>query len=209
MERKIDHLVYAVRNLEEAVELFGTRLGIHPVVGGYHQNFGTKNALIRLDDGIYFEILAIDDNNKEVVKPRWMGVDFLTQNRITRWAITSNELERDGEILEDYKKGLGKLIKGSRRTPDGKLLQWQLVAPLAAPEVELIPFCIDWSHSETHPFQQLPSMDCKLLEMSFSHPQPELISNIFEQLGIDFGIEKRSAATITAKIRGPKGIIEL
>lgn len=209
MERKIDHLVYAVKNLDKAVEFLGSRLGVHPVLGGHHQKFGTKNALIRLNEGIYLEILAIDPNNTEAVRPRWMGVDFLTRDRITRWAVRSNELGRDGQILEDYRAGLGTLTNGSRKTPNGKLLQWQLLAPLAVPEVEVVPFCIDWSQSETHPYEQLPQMDCKLIELSFSHPQPEVISNIFERLGIQFSIESGNAAVIAATISGPKGSVEL
>lgn len=209
MERKIDHLVYAVKNLDKAVEFLGTRLGVNPIPGGYHQKFGTKNALIRLNEGIYLEILAIDPKNTEAVRPRWMGVDFLTQDRLTRWAIRSNELVRDGQILEDYSTGLGTLTNGLRKTPDGKLLQWQLLVPLASPEVEIVPFSIDWSQSETHPYEQLPHMDCKLIQLSFTHPQPEVISNIFERLGIQFSIERGDAAALTGTISGPKGSVEL
>ena len=146
VQKRVDHLVYAVRNLEESMDYFEAAVGVRPVIGGRHQTFGTKNALVKLDKGMYLEILAIDEENSKIAPPRWMGVDLLTKNQITRWAVTSTDLKRDSALLEVYKTGLGKITNGARNTPDGKILQWKLTVPMDQPEVELVPFCIDWSN---------------------------------------------------------------
>ena len=209
VERKIDHLVYAVTNLEEAIEELESKLGVRPIIGGQHVSFGTKNALIRLNEGMYFEVLAIDHQNTKVAPPRWMGVDLLTKNQITRWAVTSRDLQNDVQVLEEYDVGLGHILNGSRQTPDGKLLQWELTVPKPEPEVELVPFCIDWNKSETHPSRQLPEMHCELLELQVTHPNPNTFSNIFEKLELNLKVELAQETAIKAIIKCPKGIVVL
>ncbi|MGB3143578.1 MAG: VOC family protein [Maribacter sp.] len=209
VERKIDHLVYAVTNLEEAIEVLESKLGVRPIIGGHHASLGTKNALILLNEGMYFEILAIDHQNTKVAPPRWMGVDLHTKNQITRWSVTSQNLKKDAEILKEYNLDLGHVLKGSRQTPDGKLLQWELTLPKSEPEVELVPFCIDWNKSETHPSQQLPEMHCELLELQVTHPNPNTFSNIFEKLELNLKVELAQETAIKAIIKCPKGIVAL
>ena len=71
--RRIDHIVYAVFDLDKSMDDFEELLGVRPIFGGYHKTFGTKNALINLDKGVYLELLAADNSNMDVQKPRWMG----------------------------------------------------------------------------------------------------------------------------------------
>ena len=208
-ERKIDHLVFAVADLEEGIANLESKLGVRAVLGGHHASFGTKNALIRLNENMYFEMLAADPQNTEVLPPRWMGVDFLTKNQITRWAVTSQDLKKDAQILKNYHPDLGQVLNGSRQTPYGQLLQWELTKPLPQPEVELVPFCIDWSKSETHPSQQLPEMQCELLEIRATHPNPKIFSNIFGKLELNLKIELGQEITIKAIVKCPKGIVVL
>ena len=68
--RQIDHIVYTVLNLDTAIADFDRKLGVRPIFGGYHTVFGTKNALINLDNGIYLELLAADETNTDVQVPR-------------------------------------------------------------------------------------------------------------------------------------------
>jgi len=63
MTKKTDHIVYAVTNLEAAIDEFEKLSGLRPVFGGYHTTKGTKNALVNLGNECYLEILAIDEGN--------------------------------------------------------------------------------------------------------------------------------------------------
>jgi len=47
-KRKLDHIVYCVPDLEEAIDFFNQKLGVTPLVGGRHLLQGTKNALIKI-----------------------------------------------------------------------------------------------------------------------------------------------------------------
>ena len=207
--RILDHIVYTVRDLDSAIITLENKLGITAVFGGYHSTQGTKNALINLDNGTYLELLAADDSNKSIPPPRWMGVDMLTKDQITRWAIKSDQLEKDASSLKDYHSKMGHIKAGSRNTANGTLLKWQLILPLATPEIELIPFMVDWSQTETHPHDALPNMGCKLIELYGTHPNPDLLSNTLKTLNVNLRIEPNENMSLKAIIQSPKGIVEI
>lgn len=207
-ERVLDHIVYAVPDLEKACGQIEKLLGVTPIFGGYHQTQGTKNALVGLGEGQYLELIAIDEANKDIPPPRWMGIDMLTKSQITRWAIKSTNLSHDALILQQANPNMGKRSGGSRKTNDGALLAWELLMPLASPEVELLPFAIDWSAAESHPSGQLSSA-CRLVELYASHPNPQLIQSTLEALHISLRIEQSETISIKAKIECPKGIVEI
>jgi len=83
-----------------------------------------------------------------------------------------------------------------------------MILPLAAPTVELVPFMTDWQHSTVHPTHNLPQK-CELIALSFNHPRPAEIQQIFNELGIDMMIEKGEKAMIRAKIKSPNGVFEI
>ncbi len=207
IDSKIDHIVYAVSNLDEAINSFEQQLGVRPIFGGHHSTFGTKNALINLGNQLYFELLAVDTNNTKVNTPRWMGVDVLSENKITRWALKSAHLEKDSIALKKYHNEMGKSEAGSRNLTDGSLLQWKLTMPLPTPEVEIAPFAIDWSMSNKHPSDMLAPMGCELLALYATHPKPESFKTLFNELKCDFKIEKSPIIAIKAKLQTPKGVV--
>jgi len=153
---KIDHLVYCVHNLEEGINYFIDNYGIHPVIGGRHLNEGTKNAIINLGNKCYLEILAVDEENTKKAKNRWMGIDLLTSPKITRWAIKSTNLEEDKHALIRYNDQLGQVESGLRKRPNNTNLTWKLTKPLSHPEVEAVPFLVDWSGTDSYPTYGLP-----------------------------------------------------
>ena len=195
--------------MDAAIHEFEERLGVSPIFGGFHKTFGTKNALMSLGKGCYLELLAADDTNTEIPKPRWMGVDMLQRNQITRWVIKSNQLEADSATLKNKNSEMGTIREGSRNVANGGLLQWELIMPLPEPEVELLPFMVDWSTSEIHPADAIPDMGCRLIELYGVHPSPEKFKTIFEQLDIDFQIKTSKEIKLTAVIECPNGRIEI
>lgn len=206
--RALDHIVYAVSDLDEACRKFEELLGVKPVFGGYHQTQGTKNALVGLGDGQYLELLAIDHTNTQVSAPRWMGIDLFTKPQVTRLAMKSSNLERDIPVLQKANSNMGVRSAGSRKTNDGTLLAWDLLMPLASPEVEILPFMIDWSGADSHPSDQLISK-CRLIELVASHPNPREIESTLDELNVSLTIKQSENISIKAMIECPKGIVEI
>ncbi len=207
--RKIDHLVYTVPDLEAAMDDLENRLGVRPVFGGYHATQGTKNALVKLNDGAYLEILAADAENTAITPPRWMGVDCLTRPQLTRWALKTEDLEADGALLRGYHPEMGRAVAGSRQRPDGSWLRWTLNLPLPLPEVEVVPFMVDWRKSEVHPHDVLPEMGCCLEGLSAIHPNPDKIGTVLTALGWSMPVTQGPQVALRAVLRCPAGSVTL
>jgi len=145
----IDHLVYVVPELDDAIDRFERELGVRPVIGGRHQGMGTWNALLALRSAAaasYLELIAADPDQPDPGGPRPFGIDDDAGPRLVTFAMRPS----DGESLDDIiatvrRHGFepGDATPMSRTTPDGDLLAWHLTMPTLASN-GLVPFLIDW-----------------------------------------------------------------
>ncbi|MEN0050456.1 MAG: VOC family protein [Bacteroidota bacterium] len=206
--QQLDHIVYAVPNLEESMNWFEAKAGIRPVFGGYHTNQGTKNALLKLGEQCYLELLAVDEENTAIAAPRWMGIDLITQPKITRWAVRPADLQKGSEVLKSYHAEMGNITGGQRKMTNGKLLTWELTMPLAEPEVEILPFLLNWERSESHPADSLKD-HCTLVKFQLIHPTPESIQSVLKKLEINLPVVKGESVNISLQMNTPKGILSL
>jgi len=205
-KRKIDHIVYCVPDLEESVIRFNDFLGVTPSIGGRHLLKGTKNALINLGNQCYLELLAIDHLNKNITSNRWMGIDYIKESKITRWAIQSEDLIADQKILKTYNPEMGFIEEGQRITQHNETLKWQMTIPLNKPKVELIPFVVSWKNSNHHPTDKMEEK-CSLKSISFFGNNK--LNQSFKDLTLPYKISPSSNVKITATINGPKGDITI
>ena len=207
-KRKIDHIVYAVPNLDQALVDFEAKTGITPVFGGYHKNQGTKNALVNIGEGAYLELITIDHENTMITPPRWMGVDLITEAQVTRWSLKSDQLTEDSQALKAFDPQMGAIQGGQRNTAAGDLLSWMMIMPLAKPAVEIAPFVTSWGAESIHPTQHLPQ-EYPLLEIDFFHPDPVSLADLWLQLELSYPIKPASMPRIKIVLEGPKGRVEL
>ena len=203
----VDHLVYAVPILEKGITEIEEKLGVAPVLGGQHRSQGTHNALVHLGRNCYLEIIAPDPTNDTFTGQRWMGIDLVTIPKITRWAVKSSDLDRDRAYLSTVDPRLGDLKGGARKKTDGTKLIWKASITLPEPEVELLPFIIDWKGKE-HPTKSLPQV-CKLIELRGMHPTPYMAEAAVHSLNIDMKMGVADQPVITALIQTPNGVVEL
>lgn len=208
MPRTIDHIVYAVFDLDRAIADFTQQLGIAPVFGGRHEGRGTKNALLNLGKGCYLEIIAIDEWNTSVAPPRWMGLDVLEQPQITRWCLKSEDLAKDQAILKAFDPKMGEQWNGQRLTASGERLAWEMLLPLPEPEVEVVPFMVDWSASAFHPTERLEEQ-CNYLELVLTHPQPRQLEELMDALAIDIQVTQGERTNIAIHVDTPNGRVVL
>ena len=206
--RQIDHIVYTVPDLAAAMDWFEEISGIRPAFGGYHTTQGTKNAVVNLGNQRYLEILAADEENTAIQPPRWMGVDFLEQAQMTRWSLKSTNLPADSHTLKGYDLEMGRIEGGQRKTTSGNLLTWEMIMPLAAPQLEVMPFMTDWQNSAVHPTDTM-SEQCQLIGMKFTHPTPDLLVPTLTKLALDLDLTAGETISIKAIIQCPKGIITI
>ncbi len=180
-------------------------LGVRPSLGGIHPNQGTRNALLHLGQETYLELLAIDNSNKAVQPPRWMGIDLITKPTITRWALKSSDLMEDRAIVKKYDPQMSTIQQGQRQTNSGALLTWQILQPLADPVIELVPFMVDWG-SSPHPTDTLES-GCRLQSVQLFHPGADRVQKIINELDIQMIIQQSDKEKIRVSIQGRNGRI--
>jgi hypothetical protein len=201
----IDHLVYAVSDLEGAADRFEHSTGVRPAYGGAHTGMGTHNALVSFGDS-YLELIAPDPNQPGPDRPRPFGLDNLDgRSRLVTFAVRPSPGESI-DALVAAARGIGfdpgDPVSMSRLRPDGVELHWRLTFPSDEGD-GLIPFVIDWTDTE-NPSKTAPG-GVDLVVIRSTHPDPRRIDRARAALGLADPVEFGDQATIAATVRGPAG----
>ena len=136
---RLDHVVYAVRDLDGAAERFRRDFGLDSVVGGRHEGWGTANRIIPLGEQ-YLELIGVVDLAE--AEATTFGRSVLERTEAgDGWytiAVATDDVVMIGERL-----GL-EVDAGSRERPDGEVLRWRM-AGLDDPKREpWMPFFLTW-----------------------------------------------------------------
>lgn len=204
---KIDHLVFATPNLAAGVEQVEKLLGVKTVPGGQHPGAGTRNALIRLGELTYLEIIGPDPDQQKPTSSRRFDIDDLKSSRLVTWAAKSTDLDALVRNAKQHGVNLGQVQAGSRRRPDGVLLAWRLTVSRASNAGGIIPFFIDWGTTE-HPASSLPK-GCTLVALRAEHPDADRVRAELSSLGLTLRVDARPAPALIATIHTPTGDVEL
>ena len=97
MTLKLDHIVYAVPDLEAGIEEATALFGVEPTVGGQHVGFGTRNVLLALGENCYLEIIGPDPEQPEPKRPRPFNIDQITEPKVVTWAVKAPGID---EVVE-------------------------------------------------------------------------------------------------------------
>jgi hypothetical protein len=203
----VDHLVYATPDLKASIDALERRLGVRAAPGGQHPGRGTRNALIALGPTSYIEIIGPDPEQPKPDLPRQFGIDTLADGRLVTWAAKSNDLERNVTQAAGRAIKLGEVLPGSRRRPDGVLLNWRYTNPRIVVADGIVPFFIDWGPTP-HPAQTAAS-GASLLDLVAEHPDAERVQQMLTGLGLGLQVKKGPSPALTAVISSPRGRIEL
>lgn len=205
---KVDHLVWAAPDLEEAVDGIEALLGTRPVPGGRHPRWGTRNALLALGEGCYLEVIGPDPERPDGGgAPTLFGIDRLTGPRLAAWCVREDDL--DAAFRRAVARGvpLGTVSDGRRETPDGRVLSWRLTDPEAVAGDGLVPFLIAWD-GEEHPAAAAPSGG-RLVGLRAEHPEPEPVRGLLRALELPLEVTAGPAPALVAVVEGPDGPVEL
>lgn len=203
----IDHLVWGGPNLEAEIDRFEGWTGVRAVVGGRHPGEGTWNALLRLGSDMYLELIAPDPTQPQPPRPRWFGLDALTEPRLVAWAARSTDLEKQRAIALAAGISLGKVQSGRRHLSTGQVLSWRLTYPDVGLGDGLVPFFIDWGDSP-HPAGTTPR-GLRLLDLHAEHPAPVALTECFKRLKLELRVVVGPKAALIAILETPRGQVEL
>lgn len=207
---RLDHLVYAVPDLDRAIGEIEQRLGVRAAYGGKHEAFGTHNAILPLDGERYVELISLDPANPEPAQAAPFGLSNLEVARLVTWAVRSHDIEADVHRARDAGFDPGLVFDVSRKQPDGELLQWRLTLRPEPLGDGLVPFVIDWAES-THPARARASSSerCELVLFAATHPDPTTIRGALRSLGVELDVDPGEVPALRAELKGPRGSFQL
>ena len=144
---RVDHVIYAVDDLEIAGARFAEEFGLGSVEGGQHPAWGTANRIVPLGSA-YVELIAVVD--PEVAASSDFGRPVLDavaiHERLVGWVVATEDLQGIAQRL-----GLD-VARGSRTKTDGTTLSWQLAGLAPALDAGALPIFIEWGGPpELHP----------------------------------------------------------
>jgi glyoxalase-like protein len=144
---RLDHVVYAVPDLDEAAVRFRDRFGLDSTEGGRHERWGTGNRIVPLGDQ-YLELVAAVDTPAAAETGFGRGVLERAAGGGGWFTIAAV-----ADDLDAVASRLGiEVDSGSRTRPDGESIRWRM-AGLDDPRREpWMPFFLIWDVSdELHP----------------------------------------------------------
>ena len=191
----IDHLVFGCDDLQDGTSFLEQTLGVGFAGGGKHTLMATHNRLLKLQDSIYFEAIAIDheavQKHGNIGRKRWFSLDEdRTKERLAQsprpltWVVAVDDIY---DTASKCGYDAGKITTMTRGD-----LEWLLTIAENGTLVEdgLLPGLIQWPGGR-NPANKLPESGTQLKRLILQHPQPDAIGQIIVQFGIDGPIEVR------------------
>ena len=172
-----------------------------PVYGGKHPG-GTHNALVSLGDGMYLEILAVQEGvTVQGDSARLKAMKTLTP---IGWAVSSNDTAQLRKRLSAADIAVSEPVGGSRTTPTGSKLSWQSF--LLDESSAEVPFFIVWSEQTAHPSTTSPS-GCKLRQWSIASPRVKELERLRQALDLRVDAAEAKAPSMRLSLTCPKGAV--
>lgn len=206
----LDHILVGCSDLDQGIAFVEQRTGVRASVGGVHPGAGTRNALLSLGELHYLEIIAPDPAQMELKSGSASVPDDLLRlpaPRIVGWAAHTDDIDAIAARLRKAGFAFHGPAPGSRKRPDGRVLNWRTVKP-DDDRGGLIPFFIQWGAGSVHPSRDAAA-GCSLNSFSVGGPDQEGLQTLFQKLGIEVQVEEAAKPQIRARITGPGGTLEI
>ena len=203
MKCAIDHLVITAPSLAAGTKMLHEALGIWPQRGGEHARMGTHNALLRLGEKRYLEVIA---TNPAVARPqrlRWFQLDELAAESVPRlatWVARCDDIQVAYAACGEIHGEIQAMSRGD--------LNWLISIPAdgSMPLDGVAPSLIEW-RSPQHPASRLEDHGCSLVSLKGFHPEAPQLNDLLCQLGLasEIHVEQDQRAHIVAEIQTPHG----
>lgn len=201
----LDHILLGCSDLDSGIAFVEERTGVRAAIGGVHPGRGTRNALLSLGERRYLEIIAPDPAQHGA--PDSYGLQKLDAPRLIGWAAHPADIQALANRLAQLGIVADGPTPGSRKRPDGRLLQWKTLN-LKDTAAGVLPFFIEWSADSLHPSADSPK-GCTVVRFEALTPNPEELAKMTGQLGLDLPVAKGEKPQLRAMLSSPKGELRL
>jgi hypothetical protein len=202
----LDHIIVAISDLDLGIRQVHERVGVCPVIGGFHPQGVTKNALMSLGADRYLEIIALRDDIETPDERRWMLET--KELRTIGWAVSSTDLAETKHHLDQAGFPTSKIVPGARQTPDGNHLSWSTMS--LKKRIAGAPFFIQWGVGTPHPSATSPT-GCNLQSFAITTPDHALLQSLLRALNLDVRVTTSTGPdpVFETMVESPNGLTTL
>ena len=143
----MDHVIYAVDDLDAAATVIFDREGLASVPGGRHEGWGTANRIVPLGES-YLELITVVDVEEAEQSEFGRAVRrALTEDHpLVGWVVATDDIDGVAKRLEL------EVEEKSREAEDGSTLSWRVAGIERALKSGALPFFVQWDvPPERHP----------------------------------------------------------
>lgn len=206
-----DHLVVAAATLEQGEDYVESRIGVWPQRGGKHVAMGTHNSVLRMGQGVYLEVIAIDPEAIAPKHPRWFELDrsvmqatLRVSPRLIHWVARCTDIDAVRRASPVDPGPVHPMSRGE--------FAWRITIPDDGrlPGAGVLPTLIEWADAR-HPADAMPDAGVRLTALAAAHPEPAAMRTVLAALGLGHLLPISFAATprLAAMLRTPRGPVTL
>jgi hypothetical protein len=207
----LDHLVVAAATLEQGEDYVESRIGVRPQRGGKHVVMGTHNSVLRMGQGVYLEVIAIDAEAIAPKHPRWFELDrsvmqatLRVSPRLIHWVARCTDIDAVRRASPVDPGPVHPMSRGE--------FAWRITIPDDGrlPGAGVLPTLIEWADAR-HPADAMPDAGVRLTALAAAHPEPAAMRTVLAALGLGAALQITFAATprLAAMLRTPRGPVTL
>ena len=208
LQSTIDHLVVTSPSLEIGIKYVFEKLGVLLQPGGQHIKMGTQNALLRLNNSTYLEVISTNPNLPAPNRSRWFELDSISSNskpKLSTWVVGTNNIEEANKIMQ-----IGDIEKMNRDK-----WHWLITIPKNGTLINdgVEPLLIQWLEKQ-NPSSMLTDVGYSLIHLNGYHSKATEIEDSLKSIGFKgnfsaIEINKFEKPSLIAHIQTPHGIVEL
>ena len=203
----LDHILVGSPDLDAGIKFVEERTGVRAAFGGVHPGAGTRNALLSLGTNRYLEIIAPDPQQPATDDKR--NLSSLEEPVLVGWAQHPGDIEAFAQRIKDEGVDIVGPQPGSRKRPDGRMLNWKTLA-LKDDAGGMFPFFIERGAGTMHPSIDAPQgCHLELFEAISKEKDLVQIRHRAGQLNLDLKITSGHTPHLHAIVAGPKGRLDI
>lgn len=142
---QLDHIVYTVPNIHQAISSMQNIFEVSPIIGGKHPSYYSINALADLGSQAYLELISYDDSMNQPTG--LLGAFPILNSSYYGWCISTDDWDEVRECVKATDFIVSDIANGTRIKPNGEKVSWEfasLVKQSTQKKDFSIPFILRW-----------------------------------------------------------------